>query len=493
MTQGDPGTYEWLTEIWVGPDPNVPESTHFEMVWAVAESPTLDPPDYRQATCYWPGVWLRGWRCSSGLLGGPLDPSTAGVLTLDVSVANVEDADRFSEGRFVHVEVAAYDSPGAYRGVFTGTITSVVVTPSGIKGTGRTSVDVVVTDLLAYLGRATVGDVPWPLEFATTRIDRIIEAAVPRPASTDADPNPRPVVGAMWWGTNAGLVATLAEGSHVAARDVDAQPAQKLLELTVGYGAIVVAPSPILPTAGRPWGPIASGIAPLHIYPSPVRSLPDPEEPVELIPCTAIVAGTEWTRDAETLVNTVTVTTGNVILDEEGNEKRQEVTVRDPASIRRWGPRSRSLSTDWADVGDAATAGLILTGRLGRPRTRMSTLVVDPHRIPASDTVLHPGDTLLRTPLWSGVVDVELPVHPAETRPDGTPRWSATQRMYLDSIEHQVTRGSWRIVLGVSHPDDVGPLWTYDPADPTGVPADESWATWRPDVPFDQLDAPGGL
>jgi hypothetical protein len=493
MTQGDPGTYEWLTEIWVGPDPNVPESTHFEMVWSVYESPTLDPPDHRQATCYWPGVWLRGWRCSSGLLGGPLDPSTAGVLSLDVSVANVEDADRFAEGRFVHVEVAAYDSPGAFRGVFTGTITSVRVVPSGIRGTGRTQVDVVVTDLLAYLGRATVGDVPWPLEFATTRIDRILEAAVPRPAPTDADPNPRPVVGAMWWGTNAGIVATLAEGSHVAARDVDAQPAQRLLELTVGYGAIVVAPSRNLPTQQRPWGPISSGVAPLHVFPSPLRSLPDPDLPVEHIPCTAIVAGTEWMRDAETLVNTVTVSTGNMITDESGQEKRQEVTVRDPASIRARGPRSRSLTTDWADVNDATQAGLILTGRLGTPRTRMSQLVVDPHRLPASDTVPHPGDALLRTPLWSGVVDVELPIRPAEARPDKTRRWSAVQRMYVDSVEHQVTRKSWRIVLGLSHPDDVGPLWSYDPSDPTGVPVGESWATWRPGVPFNQLDVPGGL
>jgi hypothetical protein len=144
-------------------------------------------------------------------------------------------------------------------------------------------------------------------------------------------------------------------------------------------------------------------------------------------------------------------------------------------------------------VNDATTAGLILTGRLGRPRSRMSTLVIDPHRLPVTDTVPRPGDALLRTPLWRGVVDVELPVRPAETRPDGTRRWSATQRMYLDSIEHQVTRTSWRIVLGVSHPDDVGPLWSYDPEDPTGVPAGESWATWRPGVPFNQLDVPGGL
>lgn len=490
---GDPGTYEWLTRIWVGPNPEDPESTQFEPVWEVLESPGLDPPDYRRATCHWPGVWLRGWRCSSGLLGGPLDPSTAGVLSLDVSVENVEDADRFAEGLFVHVQVAAWDSAGAVRGIFTGTITSAVITPSGIKGTGRTSVDVVVTDLLGYLGRATVGDVPWPLEFATNRIDRILEAAVPRPAPTEADPNPRPVVGAMWWGSPAGLVATLAEGAHVAARDVDAQPAQKLLELTVGYGAIVVAPAAVLPTPERPWGNISSGFAPLHVFPSPLRSLPDPGQVVEHIPCTAIVAGTEWARDAETLVNTVTVSTGNLITDEQGNEGREEVTVRDPASIRTYGPRSRSLSTDWADVDDATQAGLILTGRLGRPRARMSALVVDPHRIPATDTVPHPGEALLRTPLWSGVVDVELPVRPAEKRPDGTPRWGEVQRFYLDSVEHQVARGSWRIVLGVSHPDDVGPLWSYDPSDPTGVPVGESWATWRPGVPFNQLDVPGGL
>jgi hypothetical protein len=90
-------------------------------------------------------------------------------------------------------------------------------------------------------------------------------------------------------------------------------------------------------------------------------------------------------------------------------------------------------------------------------------------------------------------VDVDLPIRPAETRPDGTRRWSATQRLYLDSVEHQVTRTSWRIVLGVSHPDDVGPLWSYDPTDPTGVPVGESWATWRPGVAFNHLDVPGGL
>lgn len=150
-----------------------------------------------------------------------LEPSTvSGTLAL-------AGAAPLSTGQevFVDVNVSELEARGVFDWYdlgqrFAGVVSDVdaVLTPGGPN-----QVPIVSTSLLSRLPSITLGDTPWPAESALERGARILQLAL------DADPY-LPAV-----------VPTGAGGLTVAARDVDAQPADALLaELTSHAGVRLV-------------------------------------------------------------------------------------------------------------------------------------------------------------------------------------------------------------------------------------------------------------
>lgn len=297
---------------------------------------------------------------------------------------------------------------GPYGPVFTGRITDLgVVHPAD----GVADVTITAIGMLADLGRATIGDEPWPPEAAQTRAGRILTKAAPP----------------FGWEVQAPGV----EG-RVIRRDVDAKtPLDLLTELTATTGGavfdtpegtIVYQPEPSrqnpvftmmwrdIPAAdtwATWWAGTWNGIA---VSP---RS-----RPVVILDACVIEWEPKWAMGVGAVVNAARVVYGPPGEDGQTSD-RPVVTVEDAASIDRHARREARIDSQWVEAVDAGSRArqIVTTQARARWETDGAVVILD-EADPATRAAvvgLRCGDRVQLTGLpspspatgraWTGIVE----------------------------------------------------------------------------------------
>lgn len=237
---------------------------------------------------------------------------------------------------------------GPYGPVFTGRITDLgVVHPAD----GAADVTVTAVGMLADLGRAKVGDEPWPVEAAHDRAARILQLADPPGGWTVQAPGVE---------------------SEVTGRDVDAKtPIDLLAELAATTGGAVFD----TPEGEIVYQPLASRQTP--VYPARWRDLPaaltwaestrrwngfgnSPDSrPVLDIPSCFVEWEPRWGLGVGSVVNAARVLYG---AEGDSGSDRPVAEVADARSIARHGKREARIDSQWVHIEDAmARARRIVT------------------------------------------------------------------------------------------------------------------------------------
>jgi hypothetical protein len=220
------------------------------------------------------------------------------------------------------------DSPPEVR--FTGTITDVSLVGHGHLG-GIFEVD--AAGRVADLGVRDIGDVPWPVEYAVDRANRIL--------------------------TGAGLPFAV-EGAptiQVNARDVDRKDALGLItSLAQDTGAAVF---------DQPDGTIV-----FQHYSARVQDKTKPL-PMEVDGC-VVLWEPSWEMTAGDVINSVTIPFG----PEVQGGTRPTVTVTNPASVTKFQRRHATVSGDLADELSARERGSMIIDLHSLPHWAMDGVVV---------------------------------------------------------------------------------------------------------------------
>jgi hypothetical protein len=248
--------------------------------------------------------------------------------------------------------------------VFTGRITDRALE----HDQGLAMVTATATGALASLGRRVIGDVPWPVEPAQVRAARILALAADGGPWRIQEPGGEP---------------------QVTARDVDAQPALRLLtEIAASTGGtlfdtptgeVVYQPLPARQTPLYPfqwldfapdlrWRDVAPDLRWRDLGVSPAA------RPTLDIPACLIGWQPAWSSTAAAIINTARVVYGPPPPDE-GTDRPVQVAT-DERSIARHGRRDLRIDTQLQDAADAADRARRIITTQARDRWQMPEAVV---------------------------------------------------------------------------------------------------------------------
>lgn len=420
---------EHVVTVW--PDPNA--------------SATID------LSCFVDSVAIRHGR------DNPNDQPDASSCTIDLSWDS--DVDRLpvtiEPGSRLEVTSAKIATVGTTTR-FAGTITDMTIgwDDAAEDTPFRPIAQIVATGPLAYLGRRSVGDEPWPQELDGARVSRILGLAGVPTDPLLSDP---------------GRV-------QVIPRDVDKQPALDLCQ-EVGDSA-----------GGILWETRSGKV----LY-ADAEHRRNAVADLRLDACQILVTPS-WQKNTAGLINSVSVGYG---VDPEGGEQPR-VTVTRPDSITRYGLFDYSTSTILAAAADASARATMLTTRNAFPTWDMTALPVD---MDGLDPVEY--DKILDLDVHSLVELTGLPR--AGSVPVQTSLW-------VEGIDETLTYGGFELVLSVTgycrtvpppRWNDVVPSMTWDTAPGTwdaascfgptpsagrwdDVAASERWDTVDPATTWDQ-------
>lgn len=377
--------------------------------------------------------------CSLAILAGHGDqpPSIGDEVTVELGPDAV---DLF--GMDATAEAAA-------RWRFVGTVTD---PRAKLDGKGRAVYAVTAASRRAKLGRAYIGDSPWPAELDGARAVRIFDL-VDDLVDVVATPDPGTV--------------------EVVARDVDRQPALALLDdLAIDTAAVLVE--------------LRDGQLDWH----------DAEHrrdavPVLTLDASQVLSPAEWAQTQSGMVNDLTVEYGSA-------EPKATVRIVNEASVDvvdGYGPFAAKLDTQLSQLVDAEAFARLTIARRSRPWWRLDRLDVDLLRtvspsLAAQLLALNFGDLVAVTGFPSS--------GPFTTTRLWTEGWTETitakaWRLALNVSEYATTVAATRWVdvpTWISWPDVDGSLTWYDAAswDP-GLEDLGRWTDYPVDVAWTDLDA----
>ena len=327
--------------------------------------------------------------------------------------------------------------------VFSGEITDI---RARTTADGKIEVEATAVDQLAELGNRYIGDVPWPVETVTNRINRII-------TGLDVDVLNIPVeLGALL----------------VTRRDVDRQPVAGLLQsLAAGIDAVL-------------WSATHSTTGPYLSFEDPQRRIAVAnleEQGGWVVIVGAVEAGVtvtacqfngdvEWIRNVGDVLTRIDATWQDQSTTPEVTE-RNAPTVIDVTSEADIGARHLSISTPLVSESDAVTvAGRMLT-RTRQLQWRAERLVWPLERIAVGDTetirsALDLLDGTIR--LGRGLLVTDIAYWPV----------GESAGMYLDGGDYRFDENGWELTLHTTPQAGFGESVTWNdlhpPAPPEAVP-----------------------
>lgn len=284
---------------------------------------------------------------------------------------------------------------------FTGNITDVAIgwDDAGAQTPERVSAQLVAVSLLGAMGRAVIGDTPWPQELDGARAAHIFTKAEQGLAGTAFT---------IDWEADPGTIT-------IYARDVDSQPALDLLHSVAESAEAIL------------WQRLDGTIC----YADANRRNAGAAVSLVLDACDLLVTPT-WKRDLSGLVNKVTI--GYGIPDEEGDQNRY--TAYDSTSRGRYGPYDYSVSTELAAYADAVDVAQDVLARQSTPAWNLTALPVDVAGLDAART-----EQLLALDMHALVQLTGLP--------DSSPT-PASARLWLEGWAETLEPGAHDITLAVS-------------------------------------------
>jgi hypothetical protein len=307
---------------------------------------------------------------------------------------------------------------------FTGKVTDA---RARLDGRGRAVYAITAAGMRARLGRAFVGDTPWPAELDGARAARIL-ALVDDLVDVGLSLDPGTV--------------------QVVARDVDRQAALQLLDdLATDTNAMLVE--------------YRNGTLDWHDADHRRGTTA-----AASLDASQVLSPAEWAQTLSGMVNDLTVAYGSA-------EPKAEVRLTDADSIATFGPFTSRIDTQLDDAAAAESFGNLIVARRGRPWWRLDRLDVDLTRSV--------------TPIQAAAL---LALEQAD-RLDVTGFPAAgpfvTSRLWVEGWTETITAKAWRLALNVADYTVTGaPVrWVDVPDHVTGadVDPDLTWlrsASWWP-------------
>lgn len=294
-----------------------------------------------------------------------------------------------------------------------------------IGGEAVPSIRWTATGIKSRMGQLVIGDDPWPTDYAYGRAMRIGDAAVAAQSTT--------------LGSSAFEVYPFeGDDTIVIPRDVDAQPAAQLLDdLANETGALCTE---------QPYGMVEW---------ERLDGRRNRAVKFEL-PAAVVLSSATWAKQLDGLVNDMSVEYGP-----EGF--RESVRVTDDESIRLHGRYSTGISSQLWYEKDAHRLAALTVGRKSQPRWTISRLDIDCLQIPPALlgelVTLRFGDLITTTGLPATAPTVDRP------------------HMFVEGVEHELTRHDWRLTVYLSDAGQTGAPIRY-----VDVPPSYSWATTPADM-----------
>jgi hypothetical protein len=336
--------------------------------------------------------------------------------------------------------------------VFSGVVTDLAATMDRV---GTLRVEVTAVDQLAQLENRGVGDVPWPAEPLTARVDHILTAAgVVQPARIDAP-------------LGASVVSWL---------DVDNQPAASLIaEHAQGVDGVLW--SATHATTGpylwieNPGNRAQTGELEMVGALVVIVAVDEARGATSLDGCLLPLDPITWVRDVSDVLTRVDATWSEQTLNDDGLPAPTDRTVTvnaDPATVTRYGVRRYQVTTRLTTATDAEAVAQRIVNRSETLAWRTTGLTLDVGLTPpapgqATTDVLDLLDGTTR--LGRALIVNDADLWPGEH----------TVGAYLEGGTYSFD-GAWRLALNASAHTGMGasvkwieldPVWQWQQFDPT--------------------------